>query len=62
VVEFERQDVDVRFRLLQVRCGLDATPSVAAFRFACKFTGKERDSESGPDYFGARCYGSNTTG
>ena len=26
--------------------------------FACKFTGKERDSESGLDYFGARYYGS----
>jgi len=24
-----------------------------------KFTGKERDSETGLDYFGARCYGSN---
>jgi RHS repeat-associated protein len=27
--------------------------------FACKFTGKERDTESGNDYFGARYYGSN---
>jgi RHS repeat-associated protein len=27
-------------------------------RFACKFTGKERDQESGLDYFGARYYGS----
>jgi RHS repeat-associated protein len=26
--------------------------------FACKFTGKERDAESGLDYFGARHYGS----
>ena len=26
---------------------------------ACKFTGKERDTESGLDYFGARYYGSN---
>ena len=25
-----------------------------------KFTGKERDSESGNDYFGARYYGSST--
>jgi RHS repeat-associated protein len=25
---------------------------------ACKFTGKERDSESGNDYFGARYYAS----
>jgi RHS repeat-associated protein len=27
-------------------------------RFACKFTGKERDVESGNDYFGARYYAS----
>jgi RHS repeat-associated protein len=26
--------------------------------FACKFTGKERDTESGLDYFGARYYAS----
>ncbi|MGB7621536.1 MAG: RHS repeat-associated core domain-containing protein [Terriglobia bacterium] len=26
-----------------------------------KFTGKERDAESGLDYFGARYYGSNTS-
>jgi len=26
--------------------------------FACHFTGKERDSESGNDYFGARYYAS----
>jgi len=31
-------------------------PHVCAF--ACRFTGKERDSESGNDYFGARYYSS----
>src|ERR1700758_4612426 len=36
--------------------GYDSYPHFA--RSACKFTGKERDSESGNDYFGARYYGS----
>jgi len=27
-----------------------------AFSFECGFTGKERDTESGLDYFGARYY------
>ena len=35
----------------------DCTPQLV--NFAYKFTGKERDSESGNDYFGARYYSSN---
>ncbi len=33
--------------------------SVRHLRLNLKFTGKERDTESGLDYFGARYYGSN---
>lgn len=36
----------------------DCTPHFVYF--ANKFTGKERDAESGNDYFGARYYGSST--
>jgi RHS repeat-associated protein len=36
----------------------DACSSSVAFRNSYKFTGKERDAESGLDYFGARYYGS----
>jgi RHS repeat-associated protein len=38
----------------------DACSLSVASRGTYKFTGKERDSESGLDYFGARFYGSNT--
>lgn len=35
-----------------------STTALHVCAFAYKFTGKERDSESGLDYFGARYYGS----
>ena len=35
-------------------------PTVSSDSNHCKFTGKERDAETGYDYFGARYYGSNT--
>jgi RHS repeat-associated protein len=38
-------------------CSFMTLPYVCSFLY--KFTGKERDTESGNDYFGARYYGSN---
>jgi len=42
---------------MQTPSSYDCTPRFVHFGY--KFTGKERDSESGLDYFGARYYGSN---
>ena len=42
---------------MQINYTYDCAPRFA--HSACWFTGKERDSESGNDYFGARYYGSN---
>ena len=42
---------------MQTEFKYDCTPRFA--HFANKFTGKERDTESGLDYFGARYYSSN---
>lgn len=42
--------------MMQVAFKYDCTPRLV--HFAATFTGKERDTESGNDYFGARYYGS----
>jgi RHS repeat-associated protein len=42
--------------MMQTTYKYDCTPRFA--RLAYKFTGKERDAESGNDYFGARYYAS----
>ena len=43
--------------MMQTSFIYDCTPHF--MYFAYKFTGKERDAESGLDYFGARYYASN---
>jgi RHS repeat-associated protein len=47
---------------MQIEFTYDCAPSFmhSCGLWASRFTGKERDAESGLDYFGARYYGSNT--